>query len=325
MKRSALEYFVCPACHGDLGLQSSDADEVMTGTLTCGRCARTYRIDGGVPRFAGGDEKYADTFGRQWTRWQTTQHDTLNGTTIYRDRMQRYTGWTPESFVGKVVVDAGCGPGAYLDVSERHASAVIGFDLSAAIDSAYRHHGHHPNVHLAQADIFFPPVRPAVADRLYTFGVVQHTPDPEGAFRALLPLVNEGGEVAVWVYRRHTIPPPTYWVRAFTKGMSEPKASRFIEWYVPKALAVRAAVGKVPAAGRYLRRAIPVADYRGVLPLTEDQLLEWALMDTHDGLITRYTYPQRWIDLQRWMRGMVDVRRPDSHEMSAVGRRPPML
>jgi uncharacterized protein YbaR (Trm112 family)/SAM-dependent methyltransferase len=325
MKRSAVDYFVCPACHGDLVVSSDDANEVITGSLQCKRCDRSYRIERGVPRFAGGDEKYADTFGRQWTRWQTTQHDSLNGTTIYRDRMERYTGWAPESFSGKIVVDAGCGPGAYLDVSERHAKTVIGFDLSAAIDAAYRHHGQRDNVHLAQADIFYPPVRPAIADRLYTFGVVQHTPNPEGAFRALTPLVAEGGEIAVWVYRRHLIPPPTYWVRAFTKGMAEPKATKFIEWYVPKALALRNAVGALPGLGGVLRRAIPVADYRGKLPLTDAQLLEWALMDTHDGLITRYTYPQRWRDLERWMHGMADVRRPHPQEMSAVGRRPPML
>ena len=187
MKRSATEYFVCPLCHGDLEVRSEDGGEVMSGSIVCKRCNRSYPVERGIPRFAGGDEKYADTFGRQWTRWQTTQHDSLNGTTIYRDRMERYTTWTPESFAGKVVVDAGCGPGAYLDISEQHAKTVIGFDLSAAIDSAYRHHGHRENVHLAQADIFNPPVRPAVADRLYTFGVVQHTPDPEGAFRSLLP------------------------------------------------------------------------------------------------------------------------------------------
>jgi uncharacterized protein YbaR (Trm112 family)/SAM-dependent methyltransferase len=322
MKRTALQYFVCPRCHGDLVVRESDGDEVVEGALGCGRCGRSYPVRGGIPRFAGGDEQYTDTFGRQWTRWRSTQHDSLNGTTIYAERMERYTGWTPDSFAGKVVVDAGCGPGAYLDISERHAEVVIGFDLSAAIESAYELHGTRPNVHLAQADIFHPPVRPAIADRLYTFGVVQHTPDPEGAFRSLLPLVKEGGEAAVWVYRRWPVPPPTYWVRPFTRGMPEPRATEFIEWYVPRALAVSGVLGRVPVVGKTLRKLVPVADYRDRLTLTDEQVLEWAKMDTHDGLVTRYTYPQRWSDLRRWMRGMVDVRKPHPREMSAVGRRP---
>lgn len=323
MKPEATRYFACPSCHGELTLHAQASNEILEGELACQGCAVSYPITRGVPRFAGGDEAYTDTFGRQWNRWDRTQHDSLNGTQIYRDRMERYTTWTPESFAGKVVVDAGCGSGAYLDVTERHAEAAVGFDLSSAIDAAYRLHGHRPNVHLAQGDIFRPPVRPGIADRLYTFGVVQHTPDPEKAFRSLLPLVRPGGEIAVWVYRRTLIPQPVYLMRLFTKRLNEPHATRFIEWYVPKALRVSGALRAVPKVGGKLRRLVPVADYRDRLPsLTPQQQLEWAMMDTHDGLITRYTFPQRWKDLQRWMQGCLDVRKPNEREISAVGRIP---
>jgi len=316
-----MRYFVCPRCRGDLDVHSDESTEIEGGKLSCRGCADSYPITGGVPRFVP-SESYADSFGRQWTRWARTQHDSLNNTTIFRDRMLKYTGWTPESASGKIVVDAGCGPGGFIDVIQDHAEVVIGFDLSVAIDAAYELHGRHPNVHLAQADIFRPPVRPEIADRLYTFGVVQHTPDPEAAFRALIPLVKPGGEIAVWVYRKHLLPTPVSLMRLFTRGMPEPRATRFIEWYVPKALKVSGALTKVPIIGRQLRRLVPVADYRGRLELTNEQRREWALMDTHDGLITRYTYPQRWSDLQRWMHDLVDVRRPTPDQMAAVGVRP---
>jgi hypothetical protein len=45
-------------------------------------------------------------------------------------------------------------------------------------------------------------------------------------------------------------------------------------------------------------------------------------MDTHDMLITRYTFPQRWRDLRRWTRDLQDVRKPHRREMSAVARIP---
>lgn len=323
MKREALRYFVCPECHADLRERTpTNAPTIDAGELLCSGCAKSYPIRDGVPRFVA-SEGYSDTFGRQWNRWDKTQHDSLNGTGIYRNRMRQYTGWSPESFAGKLVIEAGCGSGAYLDVVERHAATVIGFDLSSAIDAAHRLHGARDNVHLAQADIFRPPLRRSLADRLYTFGVVQHTPDPERAFRSLISLVKPGGEVAVWVYRKTLIPQPTYWLRPFTRGMQEPRASEFIEWYVPRALKVSGALARVPAVGALLRRLIPVADYRDRLPdLDAEQQLEWAHMDTHDGLITRYTYPQRWRDLKRWTRDLADVRRPDRGQMSAVGRRP---
>jgi SAM-dependent methyltransferase len=320
MKSDATRYFVCPACQGDLRVHSIDRGEIMHGELECG-CGRRYPIRNGVPRFVAGEE-YTDTFGRQWTRWARTQHDSLNGTKMFRRRFEHYTGWTPESLAGKVVVDAGCGPGNFIDVIEQHARVVVGFDLSVAVDACFALHGHRPSVYLAQGDIFNPPIRRSSADSLYTFGVVQHTPDPERAFRSLIPLVKSGGEIAVWVYRRHLIPPPTYWLRQITAGMPEPRATRFIEWYVPKAMALSGMLGKVPIAGSKLRRLVPVADYRDRLDLSEEQYREWALMDTHDGLITRYTFPQRWHDLERWMNGLEDVRRPVQDEMAGVARIP---
>lgn len=322
MKPDATKYFVCPTCRGDLKLSSSESGpEIETGSLACAACDKSYPVVRGVPRFVAG-EQYADTFGRQWTRWSVTQQDSMNGSRIFLDRMLRYTGWTPESMAGKVVVDAGCGPGGFIDVNHPHAAAMIGFDLSVAIEACYDNHGKRPNVYLAQGDIFNPPIRRNVADRLYTFGVVQHTPDPEGAFRSLIPLVKEGGEIAVWVYRKMLIPQPQYWLRVFTAGMPEPRATRFIEWFTPRAMKVSGALGSVPVAGKLLRRLIPVADYRDRLSLTEKEHQEWALMDTHDALITRYTYPQRWSDLLRWTRDLVEVKKPHVREMSAVARVP---
>lgn len=191
MHANAQEIFVCPGCRGSLRLHASESVIIETGTLECSSCGAVYPVRRGVPRFVS-TESYADTFGRQWTRWARTQHDSLNETTIFRGRMQRYTGWTPESMSGKVVVDAGCGPGGFIDVIEEHAKLVIGFDLSCAIDAAYELHGRRPNVHLAQADIFRSPLPDGVADRVYTFGVVQHTEDPESAFRMPDPARSSG-------------------------------------------------------------------------------------------------------------------------------------
>ena len=327
MKPDATRFFVCPHCRGDLTTTAtkSDGTEIIEGALACAPCQREYVITRGVPRFVAGEE-YADTFGRQWTRWSQTQHDSHNGTTIFRGRLHRYTTWTPESMRGKVVVEAGCGPGGFIDVIEAHAGAVVAFDLSVAIDAAYELHGRRPNVYLAQGDIFHPPIRPGCADRLFTFGVVQHTPDPERAFRSLIPLVKAGGEIAVWVYRKWPIPQPVYWLRYLTRGMPEPRATKFIEWYTPKAMMVSGSLGTVPKLGRWLRRLIPVADYRDRkderTQLSPEGYREWALMDTHDMLITRHTYPQRWSDIQRWMRGLEDLRRPNPPEMAAVAVKP---
>jgi hypothetical protein len=44
--------------------------------------------------------------------------------------------------------------------------------------------------------------------------------------------------------------------------------------------------------GRTLRRIVPVANFRGELPLSEEQHKEWALLDTFDWLSPEYDNPQ---------------------------------
>src|SRR5262245_9567405 len=114
MKPDAIQYFVCPKCCGDLALASDESGpEIESGSLSCTACEKSYPIVRGVPRFVEG-EQYADTFGRQWRRWSLDQHDSVNGTTTFRDRMARYANWTPESMSGRVSATAGWGPGALI-------------------------------------------------------------------------------------------------------------------------------------------------------------------------------------------------------------------
>ena len=50
----------------------------------------------------------------------------------------------------------------------------------------------------------------------------------------------------------------------------------------------------------------------------------WALMDTDDGLITRYTFSQRWRDIERCTRGPEGLPRTLPVEIAAVARMPEM-
>ena len=46
-----MEILACPVCRGPLELQvvAEEADEVITGSLTCRQCDETYPIDGAIP------------------------------------------------------------------------------------------------------------------------------------------------------------------------------------------------------------------------------------------------------------------------------------
>ena len=52
--------------------------------------------------------------------------------------------------------------------------------------------------------------------------------------------------------------------------------------------------------GIILKRIIPVSNYKGVYPLTREQLKEWALLDTFDMLAPEYDSPQTTTSVKNW-------------------------
>ena len=51
MKRELMDILVCPVCKGDLKLRvdTEEADEVVTGALTCESCNEVYPIEDAIP------------------------------------------------------------------------------------------------------------------------------------------------------------------------------------------------------------------------------------------------------------------------------------
>ena len=73
MKETLLQYLACPACAGDLSLESAETDngEIASGALRCTKCQKSFAVREGVPRFAdlANDEvqrETAENFGEQW-------------------------------------------------------------------------------------------------------------------------------------------------------------------------------------------------------------------------------------------------------------------
>jgi SAM-dependent methyltransferase len=121
----------------------------------------------------------------------------------FRDNFLTYIEPLDESFFpGKIGLDLGCGFGRHIYNAAKFGAEMIGVDLSDAIESTRANTQGLPNVHLVQADVYHLPIRHGALDFAYSIGVLHHTPDPEAAFRCLVPLVKPGGSVFVWVYSK---------------------------------------------------------------------------------------------------------------------------
>lgn len=253
----------------------------------------SYPIRGGIPRFVD-EENYASSFGMQWNYFSKTQLDSYSGQPISRNRFLRATGWKETDLRGKWVLDVGCGSGRFAEIALSLGAKVIALDYSSAVDSCYSNLINHPNLYAVQGDIYALPFEAKSFNYIYSLGVLQHTPDVSRALLSLPPLLVNEGQICVDVYwkRLRTMAHMKYLLRPFTKRMDKEELFYFLKIIVPAMLRVSQCFGAVPFFGRILKRLIPVADYTGIYNLSQNQLIEWAILDTFDMLSPRYDNPQ---------------------------------
>lgn len=327
MKTESLAWLRCPLCRSPLSLHvaQTDALGIREGSLNCPACSRDYPVVEHLPRFVS-SENYAASFGLQWSRFAHTQLDSFSGTTITRDRFIAQTGWGPESLRGKRVLDAGCGSGRFAEVALALGAEVVAVDYSAAVDSCWKYLGHHPKLHVIQADIYALPFEPGGFDAVYSLGVLQHTPRVFEALKALAPQVKPGGRVIVDVYLKswRRVLHSKFWLRPIFRGMRPERLFRLVEATVPGLFRLSRASSSIPLVGPLVRRLLPVADYEGVYPLSDAQSLEWMMLDTFDWLSPRYDQPQTPATLAKWLHavGLEEVEVFLKHHLTGRGTRP---
>ncbi len=223
MKNTLLPLLACPQCGGALTLNVThrEAAEIITGSLACSACPSNYVIRLGVPRFADvANDKIqratAANFGAQWLVFDEMQphHD------------QQFRDWiapvTQEFVGGKLVVEGGCGKGRHTRViADWGAQAVVGVDLSEAVEAAFRNTRDLPNAHIIQADIYQLPLR-QVFDYAFSVGVLHHLPNPRSGFTSLVKQLKPGGAISAWIYGREN----NAWIIRFIDPLRKTLTSR---------------------------------------------------------------------------------------------------
>jgi len=176
-------------------IERKEEQEIVEGALHCGDCASVYPIREGVPRMLlpdslrGPASRHAETF-VDVAREEWEQN--------FRELSQPLK---PADFLGKLVLDAGCGFGRHSFFAARYGAEVVGIDSSAdGVRAAHRNTSHLARAHVIEADIYNPPFRDGVFDLTYSFGVRHHLQKPMDAFKTLGLTVKPGGRLSIWVY-----------------------------------------------------------------------------------------------------------------------------
>jgi SAM-dependent methyltransferase len=255
-------------------------------------------------------ENYAESFGFQWNAFARTQLDEEGGK-LSEERFFAQTRW-PRSLEGEVIVEAGCGAGRFTSHAASTGATVVSVDYSIAIEAAKKNNERFENVHFIQGDLRKLPLKEGVADRLFCFGVLQHTPDPDASFRALVPLVKKGGHIAVDVYRRswRCLLYGRYFLRPVTKRFAPRRLFPLVKAYVATLYPTIGVLHKtIGPKALVLSSVLALADYRSVWDLPEERLRELALLDTFDALSPAHDHPRSVEQVKRWFEeaGLVDV------------------
>lgn len=301
MKYSQIEQFVCPACRSNKlvfqNVTSVLPDHIQSGFINCQNCGQVYPIVSGLPRFVPA-ENYADTFGFQWNIHSKTQLDSYSGLPISRNRVFGVTGWN-ENLCGQRILEAGSGAGRFTEVLLSTGADVVSFDYSTAVDANCKNNGDSENLLLFQGDIFNISLAMDSFDKVFCFGVLQHTPDPAAAFASLARYVRPGGVLAVDAYTRSLVARMQwkYLLRPITKRMNKQTLHKIIENLTPMLIPFAKNLRKI--AGRAGARLVPIVEYSH-LGLSPELNRQWAILDTFDMYSPAHDHPQSLVDVRRW-------------------------
>jgi SAM-dependent methyltransferase len=223
MKHNLLQWLACPACGGapfalevtrsteveawhahlpsDVeALPGVDpvkrkAEDILDGSLTCPSCGAVYPIAGGIPRLLVEPDQSRPSSAHTWTTFDRAEP------VWERNFLQHIAPLGPGDFLGKVVLDAGCGYGRHTWLAARWGAEVVAMDRAPeAVDACRRNTQGLFGVHVIQGDIQRPPLRRSCFDLVYCLGVLHHMERARHGFRQLGGLLVTGGRLSVWMY-----------------------------------------------------------------------------------------------------------------------------
>jgi SAM-dependent methyltransferase len=300
--------------------------EVLEGHLECTSCHATIPIVGSLPRFVP-SESYASTFGFQWNRFDRIQIDKFMHNDLSRDRFYATTGW-PARLEGQRILEAGCGAGRFTQLALETGAEIFSFDLSSAVNAAWRNNAGTSKLTAFQASIYEIPLRKGAFDKVFCMGVLQHCPDVARAFRSLVPFLRPGGEIVIDVYEKtNGFPPLKYLVRPFVKHLSTKSLYNLLRLTIPPAFEVKKAIHRIPALGPSLGVLIPIGpvSHAPRLNYTDEELKQVKILSALDMLSPIHDRPQRMEDVRMWFEeaGLVEIQLKRGYNgINAKGKRP---
>ncbi len=304
MNNNLYSYLVCPSCN---------LAEIDDSASKCNICGNKLKFSKGILRFVSGE--YHSNFGLQWNKYSKVQLDSFNGSDESESRLLAQSGFKPENFRDKLVLEVGAGNGRFTELLLKYGAKVIAVDYSTAIDANFMNNSSTiDEVVFLQADLFNLPVKPNSFDIVICYGVIQHTGDNKKAIVELCKYPKKGGKLLLDIYSnglRH-FNPWIYIIRPFFSliRVSDEKRLGIVNGFVSLLFPFQLWILKFLHNKswlkfiRYIVNRSPNSVYGINLYLDGKINLkvarDWCILDTYDGWAPKHDHPvskNKWKNL----------------------------
>lgn len=258
------------------------------------------------------EDNYTSNFGFEWNLFDRTQIDKFSGIEISMKRFFAETRWS-EDLQNENILEVGCGAGRFSQVVLKNTKAnLYAVDYSNATEANYRNNGPHERLKVFQASIYDLPFAKENFEKVFCFGVLQHTSDFKKSVQCLVEMVKPGGEIVIdfypvkgWYSKINA----KYLLRPFLKNMDHQKLLNLIRKNVSWMMKLYKFNNRIGLS--VINRFIPVCDINNTIPeqLDGKELNEWVILDTFDMFSPAYDNPQRLSTVARWLKefGIIEI------------------
>jgi len=301
----------CPRCYDLLSLKGN--------LLSCKRCDKAYPIIRGIPRFVESDF-YTRSFSIEWIMHRETQLSKNIGEKYQILDFELRTGFKVSSVPSGLVLDAGCGAGRHSELLARFGWRIVAVDLSLSVETAYNNLRHYDNVLVVQADLNNLPFRNDIFERIFSLGVLHHTPNPKYTFKRLSRHVKTSGLMSVSVYSDEGL---LIKIHNRYGEIYRKLASRLDAWALynvisrtlPK-MPLPYHLYKVPIERFVRHKNRPELTPTNILSMFIPFLsfapnLDWRILDTYDYLSPKFASKHTYNEVVSWFKtaGFVDIKK----------------